>query len=920
MIGRKDITFDLLVLLAFAVIPFVFYGTSILMFNNSELYLNPPDFLHRVSYIWDTKVPLGGDLGWGMGGFFPFFSFFAFFSYFGLPIFIVDKMWLAFLLFLSGASMYFLISVIIDKANRLAKIIAGLAYMYSLYVIINMMGSSVFLTFYGILPTMLGLYIRSLNTRPDIKSAALLILVSMLMSAYNPTLILINFLVLALYFIFHMVVHGTKNLKNIMIFNVAIIAGYICVNLYWILPTLNYSTTIWWAQAFSEPLTVHNAFSSYHEVFRLLGSWGFYSGYAGVPYYQVSPSYLQNPLLIVTTMMVPIVALASVLFKTRSKYRLFFAILLIICVPMAVATYPPQDPFLLGKVYKWAYENVPFFNVFRNNYKFVMPITLAYCAMIGFVINDLRSRPTHTLRRASTRTRNFIVVSIIILIFINSWPMYTGRVIDERMEIKEIPQYWYAAADWMNNLKGDGGLFILPGQYGAVYTWGTSAGPINVPLFNRPQIYQSPSAGSVYELSSQVIKAAYAAIEANSTEYVGKILGLMGVEYILQRNDVAWQYYGVQSPDQVNRSLANQIGISFEKTFGALDFYRNNYYVPHIYAADRVVYVNGSIDLLSKLSILKDLDVNSSVLFFSEPLPDGNNQTLKFATNVVSLLENSGETPLYLTNYPWRGKFFEHGAKGHISALKIFETNMNMTHDGYVTLGFSRAPNEPEIFNLNVSIPKGSEGWVYANVDRDWNFDSIFVYRYGDPTGLMGLDYGLPYDGYFSSDGINWSNCSERYLICLEYNSAGTLGSEPHYSYSKPASLIYKNINPAEYAVEVDSQKPFFLILSESYNPQWEAYINGERIDDHFISNGYSNSWYINRTGQFEVTLKYAPQAMYDFAKIFSILSLTVLVVIIIFPKVLRRRLLLPKNNWNNSKNQTTAQLKNKWEMNLDFF
>ena len=47
----------------------------------------------------------------GDGRFLPMFSFFALFESLGLPLLLVDKFWLIFLIFGSGVSMYFLCSV-----------------------------------------------------------------------------------------------------------------------------------------------------------------------------------------------------------------------------------------------------------------------------------------------------------------------------------------------------------------------------------------------------------------------------------------------------------------------------------------------------------------------------------------------------------------------------------------------------------------------------------------------------------------------------------------------------------------------------------------------------------------------------------------------------------------------------------------
>jgi hypothetical protein len=47
----------------------------------------------------------------------------------------------------------------------------------------------------------------------------------------------------------------------------------------------------------------------------------------------------------------------------------------------------------------------------------------------------------------------------------------------------------------------------------------------------------------------------------------------------------------------------------------------------------------------------------------------------------------------------------------------------------------------------------------------------------------------------------------------------------------------------------------------------------------------FSNCWYMNRTGQYEVTLKYAPQTIYDIAKSASVASFIILVALAMPPK-----------------------------------
>ena len=119
--------------------------------------------------------------------------------------------------------------------------------------------------------------------------------------------------------------------------------------------------------------------------------------------------------------------------------------------------------------------------------------------------------------------------------------------------------------------------------------------------------------------------------------------------------------------------------------------------------------------------------------------------------------------------------------------------------------------------------------------------------------------------------------------------------------------ISFKKINPTKYKVKIENAaQPFFLVFSESYHPQWKAYLdknfNSEQIayynstnvkefrheqkfslrdisylfakplkeNNHFIANGYANAWYIDPKGvdaagdgKFIVTLYFWQQILF---------------------------------------------------------
>jgi hypothetical protein len=90
------------------------------------------------------------------------------------------------------------------------------------------------------------------------------------------------------------------------------------------------------------------------------------------------------------------------------------------------------------------------------------------------------------------------------------------------------------------------------------------------------------------------------------------------------------------------------------------------------------------------------------------------------------------------------------------------------------------------------------------------------------------------------------------------------------------SGLTYERISSTSYVVNVDSQGPFFLVLSESYDPNWSARTNGLDIQQHFVANGYANGWYVNQVGRLTITIEFLPQRLATIGDIVSVLTLII--------------------------------------------
>ena len=124
---------------------------------------------------------------------------------------------------------------------------------------------------------------------------------------------------------------------------------------------------------------------------------------------------------------------------------------------------------------------------------------------------------------------------------------------------------------------------------------------------------------------------------------------------------------------------------------------------------------------------------------------------------------------------------------------------------------------------------------------------------------------------------------------------------------SPPAQISeYKKINPTKHILKINNAtRPYILAFAESYDPLWIAYVdtsNGSNKPDsignsNFKTNniplyGLTNSFYVNKTGDYTLVIEYPPQIWFIQGLTISTLSLAgILIAFIVARKKLITRL-----------------------------
>jgi len=219
-------------------------------------------------------------------------------------------------------------------------------------------------------------------------------------------------------------------------------------------------------------------------------------------------------------------------------------------------------------------------------------IVIGYAFLIGVVSSEIYYRLLE-MKYSPYNTFFSMAFNALIIgsILICSWPLFTGdammgkRIGDVPSYHVKVPDYYYDSSKWINDQHDDFRIFLLPWISYPVYVWGYEGSAIEPHLFHKPLLSKAEGTSSLV-YTSNLTSFVNSSFQKNGTTNIERILRLLNVKYVLQRNDVAYRFHkGVDSPQHIKSFLSSQKGIYLEKSFGKLDFYKTSdeYFLPHIY-------------------------------------------------------------------------------------------------------------------------------------------------------------------------------------------------------------------------------------------------------------------------------------------------------------------------------------------------
>ncbi len=718
------------------------------------LALDPARFLGAALHLWNPDVALGSIGNQQVGYLFPMGPFFLLTHALGIPVAFAQRLWLGALLVLAFWGAVRLADALVI-GNRAGRILGGLAYALSPFVLLRAGDLSALLLGAALLPWALTPLVRvtaaphepgGRATASVRRAAAQSGIAVLFMGGANAAITACALVGPLLWLI--LMCRGRRAWA---------------LRAWWLLALV--CATAWWAVAlalqgqygidflrYTESASTTTSVTSLPETLRGSADWLAYFHLAGSSP-QPSLTLLGAGVAMVASFVVVGLGLAGLARRDIPARRFLLASLCLGTIAVGAAYAGQPQGVLSGQ---WREVLTGPFAAFRNVNKFQplirLPLALGLAACLPLV--TARWRAWATRRRAARITINATAAAVMgAAVLLTAAPLGLSRVYPEH-GFTSVPGYWSQAADWLTSNATDGSTLLLPASGSGDYRWGDPE--------DEPMLWLSRTPWAVRDLipiggvnSTRLLDAIERQLGQRAAPDLAPVLARAGVGFVLVRNDLAPEPGGGRpSPAAIEQAMSDS-QLRQVATFGpvvagtgrpALAIYAvGGVHRVDSYPADRLTLVSGGPEALVTLGESGVLGNRPTVLAMDAAGRVGANGKLlgglRFAEWIdTDTLQRRAEsfgvlhgTPSYLLTPEGR-------EAGQTAAPRLrldvaaggHETTLGLTGISSVTASGYGTP-------LGGVSSDGPNAAVDANVDTAWSTS-------GFPGGSVGqwLQVGFP--------------------------------------------------------------------------------------------------------------------------------------------------------------------------------
>lgn len=328
-------------------------------------------------------------------------------------------------------------------------------------------------------------------------------------------------------------------LKDLIVVSIIVVF----INLFWILPSLNYILS---NISFSEDLTklgYTNWVSSLSEntsllnVFRLQGAWDWYAvdSATGDPYYiPYAVNYFYNFSFVIFSFIITGLIILSLVFVDKRNRGLYssFLLLYLFSIFLEAGTHHPTGIF-----FSFLSLHIPFFSFFRSPWYIFTPLTtLSIAVLVSLLFYRLRENEKLLSERKWLLSGGLILMIVGNLLY--NYPLILGSIFREHREDSfyiKFPDYLFESTRWLSSHQ-DGRLITYPNDEIERFSWGyRGVEPVTTLLMDNEVAYIALNSSTAP--ISKVIQEYYKNLKTNRLDSASSISAKLNIKYLLNKDD-----------------------------------------------------------------------------------------------------------------------------------------------------------------------------------------------------------------------------------------------------------------------------------------------------------------------------------------------------------------------------------------------
>jgi len=334
--------------------------------------------------------------------------------------------WVIPALLLSFFSAYILFNELFSE-RKLYGIVAGIIYFSNTYFSMIFLGGQQGVALaYSITPLLLWGLIKFYNKPSAYRALCFGLLVS-LQILFDPRIFFLSVIIIGLYVA---VLFDFKKIQAIIRFAPIIITIVFLLHFFWIVPLLFFKFSHFVGAFGISPSAKYFSFAQFEDAISLLHP-NFPENIFGKVY------FLKSEFLLI-----PMIAFLSLLFIAKEKIWkkktiLFFAFLALVGAFLAKGT---NEPF--GYVYKFLFDYIPGFSLFRDPTKLYLLVSLAYSILIPFSLFSLAEKMKKKLKGIH------VVLCVLFIVF---WVFSLRYLALQNFAPKKVPEGYIELTKFITN-------------------------------------------------------------------------------------------------------------------------------------------------------------------------------------------------------------------------------------------------------------------------------------------------------------------------------------------------------------------------------------------------------------------------------------------------------------------------------------